>query len=180
MNYVNKNPISENNQNQFTLFDSTVLDKVQEYCKLAVRQTLSDSEAQRMLEILEEAESDSRLEFWIDEADHFLAHELNLTDENSINDYENQLAWLREYIDASVILDKDILSPSWNQELSPLIEMLTKEVQQHLKNRGFDPGPIDGIFGERTQTAIKKFQAAHQLEADGVLKKETREALGLL
>jgi peptidoglycan hydrolase-like protein with peptidoglycan-binding domain len=35
-----------------------------------------------------------------------------------------------------------------------------KQLQQALKDKGFDPGPIDGIKGPRTEAAIQQAQAA--------------------
>jgi hypothetical protein len=51
--------------------------------------------------------------------------------------------------------------------------------QQSLKDKGFDPGPIDGINGPRTQAALREFQAKQNLEEDGKLGPQTRDALGL-
>lgn len=43
-----------------------------------------------------------------------------------------------------------------------------EEIQQALKNEGFDPGEIDGIPGRRTKAAIRKFQVAKGLLPDGI------------
>jgi Putative peptidoglycan binding domain len=51
--------------------------------------------------------------------------------------------------------------------------------QQALKDKGFDPGPVDGIDGPRTQGALKEFQAKQNLQEDGRLGPQTRDALGL-
>ncbi|HBR14127.1 MAG TPA: hypothetical protein DD723_01100 [Candidatus Omnitrophica bacterium] len=40
-------------------------------------------------------------------------------------------------------------------------------VQKILKNAGFNPGTVDGNLGPQTLAAIKAFQKAHALEADG-------------
>ena len=53
-----------------------------------------------------------------------------------------------------------------------------KSVQSALKKAGFNPGPIDGIFGVRTKAALKKYQRANSL-ATGALTKETLNSLGL-
>jgi murein L,D-transpeptidase YcbB/YkuD len=53
----------------------------------------------------------------------------------------------------------------------------TKEVQACLKNAGFYHGEIDGVKGRKTRTAIKKFQKANGLTADGSVGKKTWEAL---
>jgi len=42
-------------------------------------------------------------------------------------------------------------------------------LQARLKTLGFDPGPIDGIFGSGTEAAVKAFQRARGLAADGVV-----------
>lgn len=73
-----------------------------EYCKLATLPTLSEANADRMAEILELAESDSELNFWIEEADHFLDHWLHPSGKDDqgndiIESDLNQLAMLREY-----------------------------------------------------------------------------------
>jgi peptidoglycan hydrolase-like protein with peptidoglycan-binding domain len=42
-----------------------------------------------------------------------------------------------------------------------------KEIQAALKNAGFDPGTPDGKLGQKTRQAIKEFQKANGLDADG-------------
>ncbi|MCX7935644.1 MAG: peptidoglycan-binding protein [Planctomycetota bacterium] len=48
-----------------------------------------------------------------------------------------------------------------------------KSVQLALKNAGFNPGPIDGICGERTIAAIRAFQAKEGLKQDGIVGSQT-------
>jgi uncharacterized protein (TIGR02594 family) len=43
------------------------------------------------------------------------------------------------------------------------------QIQQALKDKGLDPGPIDGIRGGKTIRAVMAFQAAHHLEVDGIV-----------
>jgi murein L,D-transpeptidase YcbB/YkuD len=52
-----------------------------------------------------------------------------------------------------------------------------KEIQSCLKNAGFYKGEIDGVKGRKTRSAIRKFQSANGLAADGVVGKRTWEAL---
>ena len=52
-------------------------------------------------------------------------------------------------------------------------------LQQLLRNEGFDPGPIDGIFGSRTQAAVIEFQREMDLVADGIVGIRTWTALGV-
>ena len=36
--------------------------------------------------------------------------------------------------------------------------------QEALKQKGFDPGPADGMMGPKTQAALKEFQKSEQLD----------------
>ncbi|MCA9752980.1 MAG: peptidoglycan-binding protein [Gemmatimonadetes bacterium] len=51
-------------------------------------------------------------------------------------------------------------------------------LQTSLKNAGFDPGPIDGIYGSQTQAAVRAYQSKNGL-ATGGLTYRTVEKLGL-
>ena len=42
------------------------------------------------------------------------------------------------------------------------------EIQRALQARGYDPGPVDGIWGRRSIAALNKFQAANNLDPDGI------------
>ena len=46
--------------------------------------------------------------------------------------------------------------------------------QTHLKDFGFDPGPVDGTFTARTQAAVRAFQARYGLPVSGRLDYTTR------
>lgn len=48
-----------------------------------------------------------------------------------------------------------------------------RTVQSSLNERGFDAGPVDGIFGARTKTALRAFEEQHHLPADGMLDSAT-------
>lgn len=54
-----------------------------------------------------------------------------------------------------------------------------KAAQQALKDKGHDPGPIDGVMGPQTQTAVKGFQKAEGLKESGRLDNETMAKLGV-
>lgn len=147
--------------------------EVLNYCRLASRATLSEEEADRIAEILQLAQSDSLLDFLINEADHFLAHHLDLIDESFI---KNDQAKLREFLIIPNNNDCDT-SLVWNQNLNYGIQNLSKRLQQELKQEGFYPGPIDGVYGPRTQQALKNFYHAKKLDSKGV---ELPETLALL
>lgn len=52
-----------------------------------------------------------------------------------------------------------------------------KKLQIQLKNIGFDPGPIDGIFGPFTEKAVRRFQQSQQLSVDEIVGEKTKRAL---
>ena len=43
-----------------------------------------------------------------------------------------------------------------------------RELQEKLNSLGYDAGTADGIFGPNTESALKAFQEASSLTADGV------------
>lgn len=51
------------------------------------------------------------------------------------------------------------------------------DVQARLREFGFDPGPIDGVFGSKTRAAVVGFQFSRGLVADGIVGPKTRDAL---
>lgn len=51
-------------------------------------------------------------------------------------------------------------------------------LQRALKAKGFDPGPVDGVFGNGTLSAVRRFQSARGLAVDGVVGARTWAALG--
>jgi peptidoglycan hydrolase-like protein with peptidoglycan-binding domain len=53
-----------------------------------------------------------------------------------------------------------------------------EEIQTALKNANFYTGAIDGKIGPMTKKAIKAFQAANNLQADGKIGPKTWAALG--
>jgi peptidoglycan hydrolase-like protein with peptidoglycan-binding domain len=52
-------------------------------------------------------------------------------------------------------------------------------IQEALKSKGYDPGPLDGDFGPMTHAAVVSFQAAEGLELDGIIGPRSAQALGL-
>ncbi len=50
-------------------------------------------------------------------------------------------------------------------------------LQQRLSTMGFDAGKVDGIFGTRTEAALKEFQRSVGIDIDGVAGTETYMAL---
>jgi peptidoglycan hydrolase-like protein with peptidoglycan-binding domain len=54
-----------------------------------------------------------------------------------------------------------------------------RSVQQSLKTKGIDAGPVDGIWGPKTHQALQQFQEKQGLDATGQLNARTLEALGI-
>jgi peptidoglycan hydrolase-like protein with peptidoglycan-binding domain len=61
----------------------------------------------------------------------------------------------------------------------PVTQKLVRGVQQELKSEGFDPGPVDGVWGPKTSGAVREFQKAQGLEASGQLNARTLAELGV-
>ncbi|MFK7980093.1 MAG: peptidoglycan-binding protein [Saprospiraceae bacterium] len=55
---------------------------------------------------------------------------------------------------------------------------MVQQVQRALKDRGYDPGPIDNVIGTQTKAALIKFQKANGLPV-GNMDFETLKALGI-
>ena len=67
-------------------------------------------------------------------------------------------------------LDMDAV-PSLNEDK-------VRRAQQALQTKGFDPGPIDGIVGPRTEDAIRNFQDRYGIKPSAKLDNQTLYALG--
>jgi putative peptidoglycan binding protein len=60
---------------------------------------------------------------------------------------------------------------------SPSSANTTRAVQQALKDRGHDPGEVDGAMGPKTQAALRDFQQKEGLKATGVADADTMARL---
>jgi len=52
-----------------------------------------------------------------------------------------------------------------------------KAIQRALAQRGYAPGPIDGVWGQRTSLALKAFQAGRSLRSTGAIDSQTQRLL---
>jgi GH25 family lysozyme M1 (1,4-beta-N-acetylmuramidase) len=76
----------------------------------------------------------------------------------------------------------DVVQPPWLArwlwEDTPMMEGSdVADLQARLIGRGFDPGPVDGLFGPQTDRAVRLFQRAAGVEIDGIVGPVTWEAL---
>ena len=53
------------------------------------------------------------------------------------------------------------------------------QIQKKLKNWGYYTGDIDGIYGSRTESAVKSFQKKNGLSVDGIAGPKTLAAMGI-
>jgi peptidoglycan hydrolase-like protein with peptidoglycan-binding domain len=56
---------------------------------------------------------------------------------------------------------------------SPRVRVLQRQLSRH----GFRPGPVDGVFGPRTEVALTRFQRHDSLPASGVVTERTARLL---
>lgn len=52
-----------------------------------------------------------------------------------------------------------------------------RQAQERLHQAGLDPGPADGVLGQRTAAALRQYQAAHGLPVTGELDEATWKVL---
>lgn len=52
-----------------------------------------------------------------------------------------------------------------------------RSIQRRLRALGYAPGPVDGLFGPRTEHAVTRFQTDHRLAADGAVGPKTSKRL---
>jgi N-acetylmuramoyl-L-alanine amidase len=53
-------------------------------------------------------------------------------------------------------------------------------LQKRLLGKGINPGPVDGIFGPKTDEALRRFQEREGLDVDGIAGSNTFTALGMM
>ena len=68
---------------------------------------------------------------------------------------------------ASTVTAKEITAPMHDTATASSHFNLNKAVQRALRERGHDPGPVDGLWGTRSADALKAFQASQGLRTTG-------------
>ena len=52
-------------------------------------------------------------------------------------------------------------------QAQPNLNQAVMNLQAQLAAKGYDPGPVDGVMGERTRAAIRAYQRDRQMPVDG-------------
>ena len=107
--------------------------------------------------------------------------------QSQVQELQNRVSFLEEELqkkDQEIVYLQGELESVPNKESSDkqktettTTQLSVRQIQTALKNAGFYNGPSDGKLGTQTKSAIKKFQKAHGLTADGVIGKSTASAL---
>ncbi len=83
-------------------------------------------------------------------------------------------SWLTAILFLTIVT----LSPTPSAESVQTQSMdLVKRAQQALADKGFDPGPADGLWGPRTKKAVTGFQESEGIPSTGELDETTQTLL---
>jgi hypothetical protein len=66
-----------------------------------------------------------------------------------------------------------------SREAAPPAPRFVREAQQALRDLGYQPGPVDGVVGQRTKQALVKYQRAERIQVTGRLDSETMVRLDI-
>jgi len=89
--------------------------------------------------------------------------------EGSLGRHEESLRELAEAKAEPVLIEPATYSPPPAPRRTPPNKPRVRHIQEALRNAGFSPGRIDNKLGPRTKGAIKRFQKANRLRADGLV-----------
>ncbi|MBD0363252.1 MAG: peptidoglycan-binding protein, partial [Coleofasciculus sp. C3-bin4] len=98
--------------------------------------------------------------------------------------HEQAIEWLQGQLSKEVLEE---FSQKWrnipSEPFLPLQEGAVgpevKQLQQRLQEQGFNPGPVDGVFGAGTKASVIAFQKAKGLYADGIVGEKTWTTVNL-
>lgn len=66
-----------------------------------------------------------------------------------------------------------------SREAAPPAPRFVREAQRALRDLGYQPGPVDGVVGQRTKQALVKYQRAERIQVTGRLDSETMVRLDI-
>ena len=190
----------ETNENQSMLIAALLATTQQHdelltnYQELALSSELTDTAADQLDQIYEEAEKDPMLNFLLTEIDHTLNHRLGLLTDDAIEGYKDQQAWLRERLEqkpfehsnceevqrmlAEAGFYEGPIDGVLGSRSTQALRQMTTQVQERLSQRGFyNKEDIDGFLGKSSHQAVKAFQQSKSLEDSGLPNRETLIAL---
>jgi hypothetical protein len=84
-----------------------------EYCLLSLQEDRTEVEEQRLDALYEQAIDDSVLNFWLEEADHLIAHLLEIIDDAYLEDQQDKLRRLIRF-------QSSMPTPAWLLEMERL------------------------------------------------------------
>ena len=93
---------------------------------------------------------------------------------------DQQIQDLQYQLEQSRHTPENNFTASVNGGKSPKIHVkgvTVADLQRALTKAGFDAGSVDGKYGKKTKAALKAFQRAHSLKADGVVGEKTWKLL---
>lgn len=82
-----------------------------------------------------------------------------------------EAAWIQLFLESGCLSDDD------QAEAFAAVSAYTAALQQVLADAGYDPGPVDGLYGPQTVEAVKALQADSDLPETGTVDKATDAAL---
>ncbi len=133
---------------------------LEEYYRLSMLPELSPEETEedmaRLAEILVLAEQDEMLQLLIEHVDCILDSRMGLLNSKTTQEYEKQQAWLND-----------------NLAVEPPDPDFHRMLQLRLRELGLYEGPIDGVMGKRSRTAVVELQKSHSMQADGIPNPQT-------
>jgi len=65
-------------------------------------------------------------------------------------------------------------------KIPSLSDSLVKRIQQSLLAANYNPGPVDGIMGDKTRKALRNYQKDNQLAVTGSIDDDTIRCLGII
>lgn len=120
--------------------------------------------------------------FHPDDADFVIGAAKKLTFGPKIGIYGDRYAAIRNKVEELYgvdLPDRPAELLAWRQEMGVKheSELTPFNIQKKLAQLGYDPGPLDGRWGQKTSAAVRLFQYARGLGVDGIVGAKTWAAL---
>jgi peptidoglycan hydrolase-like protein with peptidoglycan-binding domain len=96
---------------------------------------------------------------------------------------------LRQFVAIAAMLSLSVPALAWAQggqqqksqeqksQQQGLDQAEMRQVEEHLKAAGFNPGPVDGTFTTETGSALREYQKKHNLPVTGLIDEATQQKL---